>query len=53
MNIFFCSVTCFVKKLSYILLNRRLQFEKTYFVETFGMDLFRESVWKGIISRKR
>ena len=26
---------------------------KTYFVETFGMDLFRESVFKGIISQTR
>ena len=24
--------------------SRRLQFEKTDFVETFGMDLFRESI---------
>ena len=32
---------------------RRLQFEKTYFVETFEMDLFHESVWKGIISQTR
>ena len=33
--------------------NRRHQFERTYFVESFGLDLFRESVWKGIISGKR
>ena len=30
---------------------RSLRFEKTYFVETFGMDLFGESIWKGIISQ--
>ena len=32
---------------------RRLQFERTYLVETCGMDLFRESVWKGITSQTR
>ena len=32
---------------------RRLQFEKTYFIKTFGMELSRKRVQKGLISVKR
>ena len=44
----------YIKKVTIIVdIIRRLQFEKTYFVETFEKELFRKRVRKGLISGKR